>query len=206
LWRWWGEAWQRIPLGWFKANCVESLATDQKMTLAAFSSLLREARIDIVDLASGRQIFSVKTPYLVRSLAIDAAGRRLVVGSSEPPRSRFTTGSGVLELRSLPAGSLLASVPVAGGGTFSKVCISPDGRRVATEGAALVRVWEFDEPSKTLIPLAVHPISETARFCQFSDDGRKLAMGDKSGVRVIELDAQDLLAESARRLGPLAKP
>lgn len=206
LWLWRDEAWRRLALPWLAANCVDALAVDQNLTLAGLSSLGRGARVDVVDLASGEQVFGVTTPYLVRSLAIDAAARHLLIGGSDPPRSRFTTGEAVLELRSLPVGRLLARARIAGGGIFSAVCISPDGRRIAAEGAAMARVWEFDERTETLAPLAVHPVAGTARFCQFSEDGRRLAIGDKSGVRVIALDARDLLVESAKRLGPLARP
>lgn len=206
LWLWRDETWQRIALPWLEANCVDALAVDQNLTLAGISSLGRGARVDVVNLVSGDRIFGVTTPYLVRSLAIDGAARRLLIGGSDPPRSRFTTGEAVVELRSLPGGRVLARARVAGGGIFSAACISPDGRRIAAEGAAIARVWEFDERTETLTPLAVHPVAGTARFCQFSEDGRRLAIGDKSGVRVIALDARDLLAEAAKRLGPLARP
>lgn len=206
LWLWRDEAWQRLAFPWLTANCVDALAVDQNLTLAGLSSLGRAARVDVVKLSSGEHVFGVQTPYLVRSLAIDGAGRRLLIGGSDPPRSRFTTGEAVLELRSLPSGRVLARERVAGGGIFSAACISPDGRRIAAEGAAIARVWEFDERTEALKPLAVHPVAGTARFCQFSADGRRLAIGDKSGVRVIALEARDLLEEAAKRLGPLARP
>jgi hypothetical protein len=52
-------------------------------------------------LRPANRFFGVTTLCLVRPRAIDAAARHMLIGDSNLPRSRFTTGEAVFELRSL---------------------------------------------------------------------------------------------------------
>ena len=147
----------------------EALAVDPELRYAAVSASVRvrqatatvapsRSGIFVFALESGTELFRIPTPYLVRSMAFDGTGRLLAVGGARRAGSRFTTGQSELQVYALPEGNPVAATPVDGGDVFSVICISPDGRRLASEGDAIARVWQLDTAAGTTV-------EEFERFC-----------------------------------------
>lgn len=196
--------WRRIALPLPPASCVRAVAVDALLRTVAVSSMGARARVDVFTLPEGRRLAGWPTPYLVRNLTLDPSGRRLALGTHDAPVSRHATGEPMLEIRDLPTGELRARLPVPGGGMYSAVCLGPDGRRVATEGAALARVWALDAAGRVDGPPLSFELAGTARHCQFTRDGSRLVMLDRHGLRRLTLDPAGMLALADRRLGAAA--
>jgi WD40 repeat protein len=145
-----------------------------------------EALVIIWDVATGRDMLTLKIPQRIWGLDFSPDGNQLATSGSDGYIMIWDAHTGT-ELFTLPGHS----------STVKSVAYSPDGSRLATAAGDLIRVWDLAS-RQTLITL---PGPSLVSAVNFNSDGSRLANSSLDGTaRVYTLDVNELMSIANNRL------
>jgi hypothetical protein len=180
--------------------CAEALAMSPDGQRIAVSVMSPRPHIVVYDVHKSRPVGSPATEYLVRSLAFDPHGELLAFTVGVRPASPSENPEVSLELWSMLTGKRISSRPLVAQGLRIPACLDPAGQLVGSASGRIAQL--FDHGSGQLSLRATQALPSSVRFCQFSRDGRRVAVGSAFGLRLMSVLADDIMTEAIWRLAP----
>jgi hypothetical protein len=88
---------------------------------------------------------------------------------------------------------------------FHIVCLSRDGKRLATAANGAVQIWDRPSSAAARLRSSLFLPAGNIPYCGFSNDARHIHVTTQYGLQLHSIELADLITDAWDRLGPLRK-